>query len=170
MTDARVTAVQRRRLCAALAIVVALVFMPPLANAVRGAMATQGEAVDESPGFEMRSGSDFLSTLEDVERQADATLGTPSGEFVDEIGVPSGAYGVRVSKEGDTVGYLLGGDAATVAEELDGSFVSKGWTPVSLGALDGHAYLKSEGVFTWMLVTATQVGDTVSVVIRCPAR
>ena len=171
MTALQINLMQSSRLVAACGIVALVVFGPIAFDNLSGA-AAGGDAQPEPISKVLReSGATSpFTTLDRVEALADSALAWPSMQFCDEVGLPAEARDVRVSAGGSVVGFVVDGDVADVLEAVDSTLQSKGWTAVELGAVDGSTYVKTGGSYSWALVTGTQVGESVSVVVRCMRR
>lgn len=159
--------VQGRRLAASTVIVGAIVFGPMVVDA---ALDKQEEhsppEVEADLSFQM-VGGDWESALANVESKLDAMSASAPEDFREEIGVPPNAHDLRVSGDGSVVGYALDGEASAASQLIESNMKTKGWSMVELGGIEGATYLKETGRFRWALVTATQIGDTTSIVVRC---
>lgn len=163
----RIVGVQTRRLAIACAIVVFIVALPPMTGAVmNGIRGGSAERVGQSKIVQV--GSDPYDVLDRTQELVESTLGSPPETFMREVGLLPDAYNVRVSRDGDIIGYEVELDPAEASRQLDALLEDAGWVSVPLGGVDGATYLKSEGEYRWMLVTTTWVGTSTSVVVRCP--
>ena len=159
--------VQRVRLGLAVAIVAAVVFAVPAADAFMSAGG--GEDAATVPQAALRaesvlgasSAEEALGALEGIVVQAPSEL---PDWFLAEVGTLPGARDVRVACEGKVVGYVVDCDVAEALASLEGHMGSLGWTAVSLGQVDGFTFMKPSGRCMWALVTCTQVDGATSVV------
>lgn len=87
--------------------------------------------------------------------------------FAQELFPLDGAQDVRVSAEGDVVGFVVpSGEEASMArfrEELQ----QVGWTESETGIEGCSVFMKGEGVCRWAMISCIPVGDATSVVARC---
>lgn len=153
-----------RRALVAVAIVVAVVAVPALDSALH--LTDSVADGRSSASVALRAGVDPNGMLEEVESQLEENLAEPSSDFIEEVGLLEGARDVLVAEDGQVVGYLVDGQSGEVLERVRVLLVGKGWTGVSLGSLEGETYIKTGGLYRWLLVTTTQSGSATSVVLR----
>ena len=160
----------RYRALKALALVMAVLLMVPGVEALLKVAWPPSKAVAVAEGIDsqalLRVGDPF-EALDRLDGVADAGNGDVPAELSEEVGLLPGARDVRVDATGAVLGYVVPGESSAVERLLCDRMKSFGWSAVSLGGVEGATYLKSQGTFTWALVTCTQVDDTTSVVVRC---
>lgn len=163
--------VRSRRLACAVAIVAFVVAFPVVLDAAMNVWGHEGSGrqAQTPAAFPRLDAGDPLGSLDALEEKLDAVGGEVGSAFMEEVGLLPGASDVRVSNGGAVVGYSVEGDASDAIARIDTDLSEKGWTGVSLGELEGETFVKKEGVYRWMLVTATQVGESTSVVERLAA-
>lgn len=170
MTQAVSSTIQRRRLVLAVVIVVAIVFGP----ATIGLVLPEQTAGENAHAFsEFSFGLDAGTpeeVLDEIEARLDGATSTAPVQFTDEVGLPSGAQDVRVSDDGTVVGFSVDGESDEAIASIDEIMETKGWTAIDLGGIDGKTYLKNEGPYSQVVMTATQVGGSTSIVMRCMRR
>ena len=174
--------VSRRRLAKALAITMALVFCVPAVEA----LADAGSVPESEPGSSVaafegprRVGIDaqaligqgdayaFLTRLEEASLPNEPVL--PQA-FMLEVDLPRRYRDLRATEDGTVIGCVVDAPINVVEQDVRSRMSAKGWSEVSLGAVEGSTYIKSGGICTWVLVTYTQVGDATNVVYRCVYR
>ena len=158
-----------RRSFVAVVVVAAVVFGPAIVDRALASMPQQISS-DVPAGLAKEGPAASDDVLEAAVDLVDSPLADVPPQYAAEIGMPAGVRDVRVSSDGAVVGYVVEGAADEVAKEVDACFTARGWISVSLGGIEGRTYLKQEGCYTWALMTATQVGDSTSVVVRCQRR
>ena len=109
-------------------------------------------------------------TLDEVEDLLDGIASTVPMRFAEEAGLPSGARDVRVSDDGTVVGFAVDSEPDEAIASINEIMETKGWTAIDLGGIDGETYVKNEGPYAQVVMTATQVGGSTSVVMRCMRR
>lgn len=151
-----------RRLFRALAIVVALVLACCVVDAVLrlSQPSAMGDALGIWAGV-ADSSSHATAATELVQTEL------PEG-FESEVLDLSQAEGLRVAAEGTVVGFSLQGDASDAFAQLSEQLQARGWSAVESGRPDCGSFVKDDGVYTWLFVSCTQVGDGVSAVLQCP--
>ena len=161
------------RLVAAAAIVAAIVFAAPVANALgfpdageaglAGGSARTRMALRADEVISASSADEAIERLERVASQGEAEA--PEW-FLAEVGLLPDARDVRVDDSGQVVGYVVDCRVDETLDSLNTLMESRGWTAVPLGQVDGFTFIRQSGSCTWALVTCTQVGAATSVVIR----
>ena len=170
MTQTGLSAIQNRRLVLAIAIVVVIVFCPALIGLVLPEWTTE-ESVQVHSAFSFaQDASTPDAALDEIETQLDRTASAIPEQFAEEAGLPSGARNVRVSDDGMVLGFSVDGEPDEAIASIDEIMKAKGWVAVDLGGIDGKTYLKNEGPYTQIVMTATQVGGSTSIVMRCVSR
>ena len=170
MTQTVSSTIQRRRLVLAIAIVAVIVFSPAAIGFVLPEQ-TMEEGVQARFAFSL--GQDASTpdvALDEIETQLDRTASAIPEQFAEEAGLPSDARDVRVSDDGMVVGFSVDGEPDKAIASIDEIMKTKGWVAVDLGGIDGKTYLKNEGPYTQVVMTATQVGGSTSAVMRCVSR
>lgn len=158
---------QHRRLLLASGVVAAVVFGPIAAD---WAMGLSNTSEPQSPNLDapVVTGLAGAETrLSQAEDKLDSSLGYLPEAVASEMALPPGVRDVRTSGDGSVVGFVAEGDAVDVMDRMTAGMVAKGWSRIALGGVEGATFVKSEGKCTWAMVTATQVGGSVSVVVRC---
>ena len=154
----------------AVAVVLAILVMAPGVEAItRIVVPTQiAEAnVGGIDASELLVGADANAALGRIEGMLAESGPEAPAWFREEIGFLPGARDVRVSGDGDIIGYVVPGYAHDVFERLVENMEAAGWASVPLGGVEGATFVKSAGTCTWTLCTCTQVGSDTSVVVRC---
>ena len=170
MTQTGLSAIQNRRLVLAIVIVVVIVFCPALIGLVLPEWTTE-ESVQAHPTFSFaQDASTPDAALDEIEARLDGVASTAPVQFAEEAGLPSGARNVRVSDDGMVLGFSVDGEPDEAIASIDEIMKAKGWVAVDLGGIDGKTYLKNEGLYAQVVMTATQVGGSTSVVMRCVSR
>ena len=161
------------RLVAAAAIVAAIVFAAPVANALgfpdAGEAGLAGDYANVRSGLraqDVMSASDAAGILENLERIVSQGETEAPEWFRDEVGLLPGARDVRVEAAGRVVGYVVDCGVSEALARIREDVQSRGWTVVPLGEADGFTLVRQSGSCTWALVTCTQVGTATSVVVR----
>lgn len=113
------------------------------------------------------AGFDPLASLDRLEELANAAPSALPRYFEEEIGLPAGAFDVRVSSDGSIVGCVVDGEAENAHRLVSQRMIASGWSEVDLGAAQGSTYLKNSESCRWVLTTLTQVGSATSIVFRC---
>ena len=161
---------QRRRLVLASAIVVAIVFAPAAVELALPEQAVEEVAQDSSMIPVEWGSSTPESALNEIESFLDGTASTVPIQFEEEAGLPPGARDVRVSNGGKVIGFIVDGEPGEAVAAIDGLMETKGWTPVDLGGISGKTYVRNGGSFAQIVMTATQIGGSTSIVMRCVHR
>ena len=170
MTQTGSSAIQSRRLVLAIAIVAVIVFCPAAIGLVLPEKTT-GERVQAHSAFSLaQDASTPDAALDEIEDRLDGAASTAPAQFAEEAGLPSGARDVRVSDDGMVVGFSIDGEPDEAIATIDEIMEAKGWTAVDLGGIDGKTYVKNEGLYAQVVMTATQVGGSTSIVMRCVRR
>ncbi len=170
MTQTGSSAIQNRRLVLAIVIVVIIVFCPVAIGFVLPEQTTE-ESVQAHPTFSfVQDASTPDAALDEIEARLDGVASTAPVQFVEEVSLPSNARDVRVSDDGMVVGFSVDGEPDEAIATIDEIMEAKGWTAVDLGGIDGKTYVKNEGLYAQVVMTATQVGGSTSIVMRCVRR
>lgn len=170
MTQGGSSAIQNRRFVLAIAIAAAIVFSPAVIGLVLPER-TAGEGVQIDPELPFGKGVGTPDgTLDEVEDLLDGIASTVPMRFAEEAGLPSGARDVRVSDDGTVVGFAIDSEPDEAIASINEIMETKGWTAIDLGGIDGETYVKNEGPYAQVVMTATQVGGSTSVVMRCMCR
>lgn len=170
MTQAGSSAIQSRRLVLAIAIVMMIVFCPAAIGLVLPEQTTK-ESVQAHSAFSFAQDARTPdAALDEIEARLDGIASTAPVQFAEEVGLPTNARNVRVSDDGMVVGFSVDGESNEVIASIGEIMKAKGWVAVDLGGIDGKTYLKNEGLYAQVVMTATQVGDSTSVVMRCVSR
>ena len=170
MTQAGSSAIQSRRLVLAIAIVAAIVFCPAVIGLVLPERTT-GESERAHSSFSFaQDASTPDAALDEIEARLSGDVSTAPVQFAEEAGLPSGARDVRVSDDGMVVGFSIDGEPDETITSIDEIMEAKGWTAVDLGGIDGKTYVKNEGLYAQVVMKATQVVGSTSVVMRCESR
>lgn len=111
-------------------------------------------------------GHDAFESLAKIEEAASTGETTVPQVFLEEVGVLPGAQDIRSMGNGTVVGYVVDGESQEVMDLLDESLRKRGWKAVPMGLEGGATFIKSGGRCTWALATCTQMGSSVSVVLR----
>lgn len=155
-------AVAKRRLVKALAII--FVFFGGLG--VCSAF-NQGVVSSEVSGFDDQGQSAPLSA--GIWGRAEAMLhmgaSLPTEDIFREVGVLEGCRDVRAS--GNVVGYIVDEDASIAWGRIEEMMEERSWEERPMAGILGATFIKSEGEFTWAIVTCNQVGAATSIVARC---
>lgn len=136
-----------------------------MAREARGQFATAGQGdgagdSGESVGSVDLGGSASSGGSEDVH---------PDPAFEQEALSLEGRDQVRIGASGEVVGYVDERPADQAFAELSETLQGKGWAFVAGETGAYGTFLKDEGTFTWLFVSATQTPLGSSVVIQCPA-
>lgn len=162
--------IRRWRVIKAVFITIALLCVVPGVDVVarmtidRDSAVYADEGIDSSAVF---SSSDPFEGLDRLEDKANYTEREVPGYFEEEIGLLPESRDVHIDSTESIVGYVVDGEEQAVLEQLSCQMRETGWNEVSLGGVDGATFIKSSGRCTWALVSCTQVGSAVSVVMRC---
>ena len=170
MTQTSSSATQNRRFVLAVAIVAAIVFCPAAIGFVLPERTTGESARVHSSFFFAQDASTPDAALDEIEARFDGVASTAPVQFAEEAGLPSDARDVRVSDDGMVVGFSVDGEPDKAIASIGEIMKAKGWVAVDLGGIDGKTYLKNEGPYTQVVMTATQVGGSTSIVMRCVSR
>ncbi len=111
------------------------------------------------------SGADMQESLADAGFLLADNASSPEW-FEQEILSCDELDGVIATSDWSTVGFYMQGSVSDVFKELSEEFINKGWLGYSSGVDGSATYMKEEGVCTWMMVSCTEIEDTVSVVLR----
>lgn len=87
----------------------------------------------------------------------------PEG-FDDEIAL-SGDSNLAVSSDGRTIGFTMDVSVSDAMDSIRTSLEEKGWTYVPSNHDSVATFVKEEGLYRWLAVTCTAVGDSSSVVL-----
>ena len=170
MTQTVSSAIQNKRLVLAIAIAVVIVFSPAAIGLVLPEQ-TMEEGVQARYAFSFgRDASTPDVVLDEIETQLDRTASAIPEQFAEEAGLPSDARDVRVSDDGTVVGFAVDSEPDEAIASINEIMETKGWTAIDLGGIDGETYVKNEGPYAQVVMTATQVGGSTSVVMRCMCR
>lgn len=164
--------VQKWRLARAVAIVLALLCVAPGVDVALGMVGGADTGASPVSRFEASpyiDGDDPFGTLDRIDSALEVGEAVLPESFSEELHLLEGADDLRVDPTGMVVGYNVEGSEDEVLERIVSIMGDKGWTSVPLGRVTGSTFVKSEGRYTWALVTCTQVGDCTSVVTRCSA-
>ena len=155
---------------AGIAIVVAIVFCPAAIGLVLPGQTTE-ESMRARSAFSLaQDASTPDAALDEIEARLDGAASTAPAQFAEEAGLPFGARDVRVSDDGMVVGFSIDDEPDEAIATIDEIMEAKGWTAVDLGGIDGKTYVKNEGLYAQVVMTATQVGGSTSIVMRCVRR
>ena len=170
MTKTSSSATQSRRLVLAIAIVAAIVFCPAAIGLVLPEQMT-GESARPHSAFSFAQDAGTPdAALDEIEARLDGVASTVPVQFAEEAGLPSDARDVRVSDDGTVVGFAVDSEPDEAIASINEIMETKGWTAIDLGGIDGETYVKNEGPYAQVVMTATQVGGSTSVVMRCMCR
>ncbi len=87
--------------------------------------------------------------------------------FAQELFPLDGTQDVRVSAEGDVVGFVVpSGEEASMARFRE-ALCQGGWTESETGIEGCSVFMKGEGICRWAMISCIPVGDATSVVARC---
>ena len=165
--------IQNGRLVLAIAIAVAIVFAPAVIDKLFNLSSSAETASEETIGLadealvSNQEGRTPDEVLDRAEELLGETLLPMPPWFSEQVGLPSGAREVRVSADGAVVGFILDGSPDSAVDDVDNRMRAHGWTSADLGGIDGKTYIKTSGKSEWIVMTATQVGSSTSVVMRC---
>ena len=170
MTEAVSSTIQRRRLVLAIAIVAVIVFSPAAIGLVLPEQ-TMEEGVEARSAFSFgRDASTPDVALDEIEARLDGAVSIVPAQFAEEAGLPPDVRDVRVSDDGMVIGFAIDGETDEAVASVDEFMETKGWTAIDLGGIDGKTYVKNEGPYSQVVMTATQVGGSTSIVMRCMRR
>ena len=113
------------------------------------------------------TGGSVAALLDGVEERLANSIGAVPEAFEREIGLLPNARDVRVSDDGQVVGYVVEGAERVVAADVEALLLGKGWAALPLEGVSGATFVKNSGSLRWALATCTQVSSAVSVVTRC---
>ena len=163
---------QSGRLVRAIAIVVVMVFAPAVVDMLlslsSSAETPSAEVIAPADGgpVSYQEGRTPDEVLDRAEELLGETLSPIPVWYSEQVGLPSGAREVRVSADGTVVGFILDGSSDSAVDDMGDRMRAHGWTSADLGGIDGKTYIKTGGEPEWIVMTATQVGSSTSVVMR----
>lgn len=85
--------------------------------------------------------------------------------FAEEVFSLEAFYDVRVSPGGSVVGLLSYKALEEVFRLCEAELVGHGWTKVESGQAASASFVKSQGEYTWLLVSCIEVSGTTSVIV-----
>lgn len=151
----------------ALLIVGVLVAVVPVSGCIADLL--QGHSQEAEPLVALSAGSeaspsDAEAALDAVGRQLDSY---EVGAAPLDVPLPEGARDLMSSAGGDVLGCMVDGlEEQQVMEMMQHRMEQAGWQCVPLGGVSGATFVKADGALPWYVVTATESGDSVSVVYR----
>lgn len=86
--------------------------------------------------------------------------------FMNEIGLPSGAYEVKHQERVNTIGYLIPQSLDGFYPQLFNALRVRGWEEIESNLVGTATFVKQDGVYTWLFVTCVDVADACSVVLQ----
>lgn len=139
-----VAALRRRRACATVAALVAV-----LAVALALSAADRPGVLREAVRTTVEAGD----------------VGPPEG-FEDEALRLEGRLDVRVDERNGVLGFSCSGKVAETLDALEEELSAKGWSGMRSGDEGSGSFVKGSGRYRWMFVSCVGVGETTSVVVR----
>mgnify|MGYP007024215768 CR=1 FL=1 len=145
-----------------------------LFDADGAAVGSEGDSEGRADGFDgsaLPKGaadwaeSPIVPTIDDIAR-ARGFERTVCSEFLEEVMDPAGFDEVLVADGGSVVGLVGRGSAAQTFSRLSCELADKGWIGVDSGLSGAGTFVKSDGSYSWLMLSCTDADGLVGVVIQ----
>ncbi len=113
----------------------------------------------------------YEAVMQDARDTYEQVADTSDGVLSEELVSISGRSGARFDESAQVAGWLCEGSVADVLTQVQEEFERKGWASCENNQEESNqegclSFSKSQGTYRWAFVTGTQVGSSVSVVVR----
>ena len=86
--------------------------------------------------------------------------------FMNEIGLPSDAFEVKLQEDVSTVGYLVPQSLSEFYPQLFSALRVRGWEEIESNLVGTGTFVKTTGTYRWLFLTCVDVADACSVVLQ----